>query len=170
MAKTFTKIAFTKLTSAASTISFTSIPATYDDLCIKAVLRSDRSGQQNSSARITFNSTSTNLNYFQVINDKATIAVNSDTAGPLMYIPAATWSVNFVGYGHVYIPSYTASFEKTFMMYAGFSQNSSNSSFGHFDGARWDNTAAITTVTFTEANGANFITNSSLTLYGIKRA
>jgi hypothetical protein len=168
---TFIKIATVTVGSGgSSTISFTSIPSTYTDLCLKVSARSSKTGTDNDQANLTFNSSSSgysdNLLYGR---GSAPAGANSATsyitwAG---IIPAASATANTFSNTEIYVPNYAGSTNKSLSSDNIQENNSSTNYFLTLLAGLWSNTSAITTLTLT-CNGGNFVENSTAVLYGIK--
>jgi hypothetical protein len=148
-------------------IEFTSIPATYSDICIVYSLRSDRAGQVNSSGRISFNNDASNYSYKQLIGNGSTTGSGNDTNGALIYCPASTATGSTFGNGTVYIPKYAGNSNKTYSVDFVAETNATNIDGQGFSAGLWSSTSIITSVKIIEANGANFVQYSTATLYGI---
>ncbi len=166
MANTFTAIATTNVGSGGtSTITFSSIPQTFNDLVVLMSIRST-SGNTNAT-QMAVNGDTTSGNYSAIVLENA--------GGAAGFIPTPQYFVgtfqppnytaNIFSSHKVHIPSYTNARRKTWI---GESAAENNATTGVADafGVRWNNTAAITSLTFTLATG-NFAEFSSITLYGI---
>ena len=162
---TYEPIATTTLGSAAATITFSSIPATYTDLRLVLV----GIGSLGSDVRIRFNSdTGTNYSYTEL--DGNGIATQSTRATSQTFIKLTTrWGISdTVPTMHVTdVFSYAGSTNKTIL----------NNLSGDFNGTGsievlvglWRSTSAINAITYSLSSG-NFSTGTTATLYGIKAA
>lgn len=162
MTVTFDSIATTTLGSAAATITFSSIPATYTDLRATLVCP----GGTFLSIRIRFNSdTGTNYSITQLYgNGTSATSVRSTSVANLYFMDAASSAQPTFGAFDVF--SYAGSTNKTVLL-----ESSEDTNGGGTVGRRvglWRNTAAITTITLLENTGANFPIGTTATLYGIK--
>lgn len=162
-------IAKTRLTTTATSISISNIPSSFDDLVLFTSLRSDRSGFENSSGRVKFNSSTTNYAWRQIVLVGTTPGHSTDTTRPLIYIPSATATTSVFSNDMLYISKYATTSLKTFQLDNGFAVNNGTNSYMIGLGGYWNDTATIDTITIDEANSANFLANSTMYLYGIKR-
>ena len=170
MATTYEKIATNTLGSEASSIVFSSIPATYTDL--RLVMVGIKPSATNSSPRVQFNSdtgSSTNYSYTQIQGNGSSASSQqlSNTAG----IPL----INFDGLvstdpklGTLDIFSYAGSTFKTCLNVEASDRNGAGRICNTV--ALWRNTAAITTITINDTLTRNFGVGTTATLYGIKNA
>jgi hypothetical protein len=143
----------------ASTIIFSSIPATYTDL--KLVL-SARATSTTPTMTIAFNGSSasfTNI-YLQGNGSGVTSASRATFIGNASI---STDSTSTFGNLEIYIANYANASNKYFSVDA-VSENNSTTAFQHPVAGFWSNTAAITQVTLSLAN---FAQNTTAYLYGI---
>jgi hypothetical protein len=164
MPATYEPIATTTLGSAAASIDFTSIPATYTDLRL-ALNATSTTG---TSCYLRFNSDS-NTNYSRTeLYGQGTAAFSSGGSSQaqisVVYESLGTTIPSFVT---VDIFSYAGSTYKTCLTSASQDVNGSGS-VGRNAGL-WRSTAAITSVNFFFYSGS-FATGTTATLYGIKNA
>ena len=163
MATTYEPIATKTLGSAASSITFSSIAATYTDLRI--VLANAFTSYGLDTAKIRFNGdTATNYSDTLLTGDGSTASssrrssVSSATVGRVGYTALPAMIL-------IDIFSYAGSTNKTFLSADAADQNGSgevNRSVG-----LWRNTAAITSITLMNVT---FEAGATATLYGIKNA
>jgi len=168
MALTYTAIETVTLSSAQSSIEFTSIPQTYTDLAILYSLRSNRASQVNSSGRVLFNGSTSNYSYREIVGTGSAVGNNSGSNGALIYIPASTATGSTFGNALVYIPNYAGSNNKSYSVDFVAENNAINIDGQGLSVGLWSDSSAITSVKVEEANGANFVQYSTATLYGIK--
>jgi hypothetical protein len=167
----FESIATVTVGTATSTMTFTSIPATYAHLQIRGMVNGTAAGTYN-NVRMGFNGDAgANYSTHVLYGDGATAAGLSETSGSRMYgqilISQASTS-SYVGVGVIDILDYTnTSKYKTVRSLNGIEFNSAGDV--RFGSANWRNTAAITSIEFVTASG-NFNVGSTLALYGIKVA
>jgi hypothetical protein len=167
MPATFSPIATTTLGSAASSITFSSIPGTYTDL--RLVLVGSRSASGSSDIFLRFNA-DTGTTYSQTIlyGDGSAAASARDTS-------ATKINMTYFGVGlttglRFYtadIFSYAGSTYKTVLLESNEDANGSG-----YVGRRvglWSSTSAINQVGLSLSSG-NFATNTVATLYGILKA
>jgi hypothetical protein len=178
MPNTFQLIAATTLSSPASSIDFTSIPATYTDLCLQFSLRATNS----SSARaedalilaINNNTTGTNYNSRYIrgngSNAGSTTASSSAYAGSYVgEINGSTSTASTFTSGEIYIPNYLSSTVKSFSVDI-VQEANSTTAYSHYMANIWNQTNAITRLTLTDYNNNTFATNSTAYLYGVKNS
>jgi hypothetical protein len=166
--KDFDSIATTTLTTAASSITFSSIPSTYRHLQIRGIMRTDRAGQPKDQLRMTFNSDSSANYVAHYLNGDGTSAVSSANTGLTFInnnsVPGATTPTVF-GVVTIDILDYTNTAKyKVSRSLAGYDANGTG--YIELDSGLWMNTAAITTITI--ATIANMPQYTQLALYGVK--
>jgi hypothetical protein len=166
MPATYEPIATTTLGSAAASITFSSIPATYTDLRVVIVGNTSNSTQAQSWLR--FNSDSTNLySSTWIYGDGSTagsIRVSSQTQMRGQILNGGSTAM---GLGIYDIFSYAGSTNKTVLTDVSADANGS----GRVDRmvGLWRSTSAINAIEFSIFAG-NWITGTTATLYGIKNA
>ncbi len=170
MPATYTLISSNVLTTTAASVSFTSIPATYTDLVVRASVRTDRAGENIDLLKLVINSNTSGV-YSQTVlyGTSSSAASTSITSGTEFYYDfingAASTSNTFASY-ELYIPSYTISQNKPMSSFAVMENNSTTARI-NADANLFSSTAAITSLTYTSNNAANFVSGSSFYLYGI---
>jgi len=167
MPSTYEPIATTTLGSAAASFTFSSIPSTYTDLRIVLIPTADAG----TAPMIQFNG-DTAANYSgtflagsgsaasstRATNDTRIRAAYQSTAGMSSTIPSMYTFEAF---------SYTGSTFKTVL--TSFQEDRNGSGFVGRGVGVWRSTAVITSILVSGA-GANFLTGTTATLYGIKNA
>jgi hypothetical protein len=157
-----------------SSISFTSIPATYKNLQIRALTRTDRATYPFEEMRMTFNSdTATNYSYHNLDADGSTVYGNSGaTQSYIQMDQAGTTTGTFFGGLVIDIIDYESTSKyKTIKALAG---AMSNATYGGYIGivslnsGNWRSTSAITSINIKPAFSTIFTGDSSFALYGIK--
>jgi hypothetical protein len=171
MADTFVKIATVTVGAGGSTaMTFSSIPSTYPDLCLKASIRTDRPTFFTELLKVNFNGVTTNQSTVFLQGDGST--ASSFSLGTTTQVISGTTSVStasIFGNAEIYIPNYAGSTNKSVSSDASAETNSSSAGVVSLAAGLWSNTAAITTVTFTPASGT-FMQYSTAYLYGVKNA
>jgi hypothetical protein len=172
MATTYEKIQSTTLGSAAATITFSSIPATYTDLRIVASLTGTGTGYANSPSRIRFNSdTGSNYSYTYIRGD-GSVASSSRTTNASYGFGFQSGSIS--GSQPIFyscdIFSYAGSTNKTFLVETGAEMNGIYDWYVYRLVNLWRNTSAITSIELSSPNGDNLAVGSNATLYGILKA
>jgi hypothetical protein len=173
MAKTYTPIVTTTLTTNSATITFSSLPSTYTDLIIVFNARSATVGSSTGTdgLELQFNSdTGANYSYTQMYgNGSSGVSSRSTgtTSAAIGNIPIAS-NTTSPGYeiatGN--IMNYANS--TTYKTVLGRGGPSGSYTIGRV--GLWRNTAAITSVTGMINGGGSFLAGSTATLYGIKAA
>jgi hypothetical protein len=152
---TYTALANVTLGSSASSVTFSSIPATYRDL----ILITNVQASANTYCRIFLNGDEVSSSYLRQTfyfegSLGAVTATGTDTG--------ATSTSSFVSNNYQII-DYSATDKHKMILGR---QGSAQRDVVYFDGIRWANTAAVTSVKFAIATGT-FSTGSTFALYGI---
>lgn len=173
MAATFKLIKqYTVTGSGINSFSFTSIPNTYTDLCIYVSSRINVSSGYNINSLIQYNSQSTSSSYtgqfayFRPGDTSSTLP--SQITDPVAHFVSGANS-NTSGYFSnywSYIPDYNSSFRSE-RIYLGSTVPGGIVVFGK---AKPETGEAISSLTFKELSGNNFIEGSTFYLYGIKNS
>jgi hypothetical protein len=166
MPNTFTKIAAVTVGGGgSSTMSFTSIPATYTDLVLKV---SARTSAVSPEMTITFNGTSAS-NTDRLLYVYAG-AAGSNTSSPMRSaVNMSTQTANTFGNAEIYIPNYAGSTNKSVSIDSVAESSGISDGYEYLNAGLWSNTAAITTVTVTAVSGT-FVQYSTAILYGISKS
>jgi len=170
MPNTFTLIASSTVGSGgASNITFSSIPATFTDLCVKLSGRSSRSGASGDSILISFNGSNSGSD--RLLNGNGTSASSAVDASQMYagVLPAATATASTFGNTEIYIPNYTVSAFKSFSVDSTMENNDTFSSMQLLAGL-WSSTATINAVKLEIGSLNNFDQYSTAYLYGVKNA
>jgi hypothetical protein len=173
MAITFVKIASVAVgAGGAASMSFSSIPSTYTDLCIKISARTtDASNYQSMYMTVNGGAQGSVLSQ-KWINGNGTAAVSSgySSIGQIypFYIPGSSATSNTFGNGELYIANYanTAAFKS--MSVEGVTERNATDARAEFGAISFASNAAITSLLFAPGAG-NFVQHSTATLYGIKK-
>ena len=171
MATTFTLISSVSLSSAQSSITFSSIPATYTDLKIVLSLRSS-TASGNSNCFIYINGvTGTSYSQRRLSGNGESAVSDSQTSYPwvdmINAIPNATYTANTFANAEIYIPNYTSSNYKSLSVdFVG--ENNTTEAYAYLTAGLFSNSSAITTIVIDGTN--NFVQYSTAYLYGISNA
>lgn len=180
MANTYVAIATTTVGSGgAANIEFTSIPATYTDLCVMFSARTDRNDGDYDNIKITFNGSTTGYSartlgsvlgsVFSGQNLGQTDAIYTMVYGSTATLPASIFSSI-----SLYIPNYAGSTNKSFSSDMGYSNSKTTSPNNDWilllGSGLWSNTSAITSIKLDPEYGSNLVQYSTATLYGIKNS
>jgi len=170
----FELIQRTTLTGSQVGISFTSITGTYKHLQIRGIARSDR-GSTPDDIHMKFNGGGTYSTH-RINNDGTTSYAEGGNSAQIAInrnnLPSPSVASNYYLSFVVDILDYANTTTlKTAKIYAGL-DNGTTSYIGtqFIGGMCTTNTNAITSISFTEETGANFISGTSIGLYGIKGA
>lgn len=170
MPKTYEPIATQTLGSAQSTVTFSSIPATYTDLVLVVMARSTYSTDAADGLRYRLNSDSTtSYSWTQLTGDGSTAgsgrasSVNIGEMGSLATSSSSNTSfgtciTNFQNYANT-------TTNKTLISRSG---EARLVTYAHVN--LWRNTGAINRIDLTTARASTFVAGSTFTLYGIKAA
>lgn len=178
MASTYSLIKGETLSASAASYTFTSIPATFTDLCLKMSLRDTQTGGvYTSSVSVKFNADSANnysyiTMYYSVPSAGGFVSTTNNQTSQLLYhaSDAGDATTSTFANSEIYIPSYTANQNKPFS--GSFAPEQNDTSNGRMLGTEaglWRNTAAITTIALTPSGGS-FAAQSSFYLYGISKS
>ena len=157
-------------TGSSGTISFTSIPATYNHLQIRFLTRSTRSAAS-SNIFIGFNSDTTTGNYYghMMEGNGASVSSTAKIGTSTSFMSATSAASNTSGIfsgGVIDVLDYANTNKyKTSRGLSGYDANGSG--LLYLASGLWMNTAAITSIQITDPLG-NFATNSSFALYGVR--
>jgi hypothetical protein len=156
-----------------STITFSSIPATYTHLQIRAIARSTRASVNNVYVNMQINSdTGSNYSYHDLYGDGSTPTAGAITSANQNYIQritASTATASVFGTFVIDILDYANTNKyKTLRSLGGFDLNGSGQIY--LVSGLWRNTNAITTLQFTSQATGDFAQYSQFALYGIKGA
>jgi hypothetical protein len=169
MANTYTLIASqTATNSTTATYTFSSIPSTYTDLKVVMSVRGTAANVGNSQfLSINGSSGSTNFGGRFLQGDGATAYSGTNT----YYIGDSTnasATANTFSNIEVYFPNYTGSNNKSYSM-DGTTENNASTAYVTFHAGQWTQTAAITSLGFSQASG-NYAQYTTFYLYGIKNS
>jgi hypothetical protein len=164
MANTYVKIASVSVGALGSTsIDFTSIPATYTDLCLKF---STRYSLDLNTFDLKINGVTTSQTARRVLGSGS--AASSSTYTEVQTNPSGSTASTF-GNGEIYFPNYAGSSNKSISIDV-VSENNATLAYSILEAWLWSSTAAITSISLTARSVANFVQYSSATLYGISKS
>jgi len=161
----FESIATTTLSTATSSVTFSSIPQTYKHLQIRSI-HANTTGFD-SFALITLNGFAARTHYFLGVNNASAQGTNpSSIFGPIAYGSSGSLSNRF-GVNITDVLDYTNTGKfKTVRVMGGIEGNSLGS-IATIQSGYANTTGAITSIVLT-SQGTNFAVDSSFALYGIK--
>lgn len=165
MANTFELISSTTLGSSAASHTFSSIPATFNDLLVVVSTRTD-SATIYGGIYAKFNGSSSGYTARDLQGNGSAASSYSDTAILMTSGVGASATANTFSNAQLYIPNYASSnYKSTSTDSVG--ENNATTAFINLDAALWSNTAAITSITLSTTSG-NMVANSTFSLYGVK--
>lgn len=159
----------------ASSITFSSIAATYTDLKLVISGRSDVAAVSRSQIYLQFNTdTGSNYSYRRILGyDSSSTLSDTFTGTPstaaFIAIPAAAATASTFGNTEIYIPNYLSSNQKSSSVDITSENNSSTAWLVGLSAALWTGTAAINQIIITTSSG-NLVQYSTAYLYGIKNS
>jgi cation diffusion facilitator CzcD-associated flavoprotein CzcO len=175
MPSTYTLISSNILTSTATSITFSAIPATFTDLVFRYASRHNNAFTI-SQSQITFNgSSASNYNETALYGDASSVTSGRQSSASgldFMYDDADSATANTFSNTELYIPNYKVSASKP-MSWFGVTENNAtgtNSARITANASLWQNTSAITSITILALASRNFMVGSSFYLYGISNS
>ena len=173
----FESIASASGTGSSTTITFSSIPCTYQHLQIRGIAKdTDTSDNYSVPLFLRFNSdTGSNYPYHRLTGDGSTVAAAGSTAGSSLRMESCntvTTTANNVGAFIIDIHDYASTTKnKTVRYFSGVDNNAADTDFKVAIGSGlWMSTNAITSISILDLGGVNFSTQTQIALYGIKGA
>jgi hypothetical protein len=152
----------------ASSVTFSSIPATYTDLLIKGSARDSGTGSVYMGIRLDLQGSNTGFSQKMLYGDGSSAASASDSGHAWQYGDSASATANTFGNWECYIPNYLAAQYKSYNSDS-VAENNGTPTITAMTAGLWSNTTAISTITLTTA-GSGFVQYSSFYLYGIKNS
>jgi len=150
------------LASNQTSVTFSSIPATYKHLQVRLFQRKSSGGNDAMFMHLNGDFTNGNYAYYAFLGD-GTSGVQSIVDNPGIGSTRSNgWNTTVIT-----IPDYASTAKvKSYQSLSGSSSQTESCIF--YVGSVWDNTAAINAIRFTVGDGNPFITGSTFALYGIK--
>lgn len=177
MANTYTQIGNTVTVGSGGTasITFSSIPSTFTDLCLKISARTNRSdgvGFDNISLQFNGSATGYSMRLIYATGTSALSVNSSSTASTFQYGTSNAATANTFGNSEVYIPNYAGSTNKSFSSDSVTENNSnaSNATIVGLSASLWSNTEAINSIGLTLGAGLSFNQYTTASLYGINNS
>lgn len=173
MANTYALIASNTLGTNTSTVTFSSIPATYSDLVVKISCRSTATGVNGALLQLRINGLSTSIYYWTYFTGLGFGSGSTSYGNGTTYfemssaLASAGNGANIFGAHELHFSNYAGSTNKILYATNGLMNNSATPYVGATVGYL-ANTGAITSLTFTDVAAGNFVTSSTFDLYGIK--
>lgn len=170
----FESIATVTATGSANTITFDSIPNTFQHLQLRIMTRGTANGGTNPLILfVRANGVSTTAYDWHALSGDGSAASTLFTASAnrmhLAYYADSGYAANIFGVTIIDIHDYQSTTKnKTFRSFSGVDRNNTTGGQVALSSGQWRNTAAITSLTITNNGGDNFSSSSSFALYGIK--
>jgi hypothetical protein len=165
MANTYTLIEAKTLNSTVSSVTFTSIPQTYTDLCILMSARSTTGSPDSSISEINGSTANLSSRYMFAVDSSITRGSSNEIV--LVGMSQSGTTANTFGNVQIYITNYTSSQYKSMSIDSVSENNASNEAFRTLASGLWSNTSAISSI---KLAASNFSSGSTLYLYGIKNS
>jgi hypothetical protein len=175
VATTMKLIARQTLGSNAANVTFSDIPGTYTDLLLVCSTRSARTGGPAAdNINLEFNGNGSGYSVRALEGNSASASSYSAASQSVLlsgYSSSDTTTASTFASTAIYIPNYAGSTNKSVSSDSATETNggAANNAFIIAFAGLWANTAAITSIKVI-SQVANFMTNSSFTLYGITKA
>ena len=153
-----------QLASNSTTVTFSSIPATYKHLQVRIFARKDTGGNDAYGMHINGDTTNSNYAYYAFGGDGTAFVQSVLDRPDVGSVRDNAWNTTVIT-----IPDYTSTAKvKSYQSVSGSMSQTDGSAF--YYGTVWDNTSAINSLRFSTINSGsyNFITGSVFALYGIK--
>ena len=168
MANTYTLISSVTVgAGGASSIDFTSIPATFTDLVLKLSTRT--TGAAGADVSLRFNSATTNYSYRDIEGNGTSAASYNGTS--FLWAGEANRgdaTANTFASIDIYVPNYAGSNNKSISVDS-VTENNGTLAYSDLIAGLWSNTAAITSISLLLSSG-NHAQYSTAYLYGIKNS
>lgn len=162
--KDFDSIATVTVSTAVSSISFTSIPSTYRHL----QLRANAAASAAANISIQFNGdTGTNYSYHFLEGNGATVSAGGSGGSTYIVGPVVTNTASSFTGMVIDVLDYKDTNKNTTLRSLSGADLNGSSNWLTFNSGAWFNTAAINSISIT-VSGATFAANSHWALYGIK--
>ena len=149
----------------AATISFTNIPQTYTDLCIK--LSGRKAGGAVDIVYLTINGGSTAISSNRYLDSGAGTPRTGAVVGYQAVAQPSDYTANVFGSADLYIYNYTSGQQKVISVESA-TENNATANYLGFTASLWPSTLPITTLSLTPT-GSGWVQYSSATLYGIRK-
>ena len=170
MATTYTLIASATVGSGgAANIEFTSIPATYTDLCLKFSTRHNGATDINAMF-VTFNGSTTNYTVRWLEGNGSTTSSTNSTNRYGGLDNGANTTSNTFSNSEIYIPNYAGNTNKSFSVDS-VAENNATLGVQWLVAGLWSDTSAITSIKIQPDNVTrNYVQYSTAYLYGISNS
>ena len=152
----------------ASSVTFSGIPQTgYTDLVIKHSTRESGTNTAD-SIYMRFNGSSTGYTNIQLRGNGSSTASYSGTDSLGGLTEGTTYTANTFASTDIYIPNYTSSNYKSISVDT-VVENNGTQAYAEMQAVLWSNTAAITSIAFTNGSSLNWAPYTTFYLYGVAK-
>jgi len=145
------------------------IPATYTDLKVVISARTNRSNAVDAIG-VYYNNDTTSARYSAKQLTGTGSSTQSTSNNPYndenMYVSGNSATASTFGNSEIYIPNYAGSNQKSFSVDS-VSENNATTAYANFGAGLYNQTTAITTMTFIPISGTTIVEGSTFYLYGI---
>lgn len=174
MGSAYTLIASNILTGSASNVTFSNIPNTYTDLCLKAYARASDASQFASFA-VTLNGSSAGYSWHRMLGNGGNMSAGLGTGQSIVlanYFNSSGSTSNTFGSAEFYFHNYLDSTSNKIFSYFGVQESRSSAALGAMANTTgtWSSTNPINSINLAVSIGSNFVAGSSFYLYGIKNS
>ena len=173
MPNTFTLIASSTVgAGGASSITFSSIPSTYTDLCLKISARDASFANEWKALRFAFNGSSdytTNWTMKGLYGTGSATGTESYSTSSFSFASSANATANTFSNTEIYIPNYYVSGVKSISADS-VTENNATRSLTYLSAALYNSSIQISSITFKLESDNNFAQYSTAYLYGVKNA
>jgi hypothetical protein len=152
----------------ASSVTFSSIPATFTDLTLLISSRSAFTTFANDPILVNFNGSTSNFSAIYLSTNGSSV-FSGPFARDFGNSTSNSATSNTFSNNSIYIPNYSSSNNKSYSVDV-VTENNATAVDIAFVAGLWSDTAAITSIALTHNSGLNFLQYSSFYLYGIKNS
>ena len=162
-------IATQYLEADAASVTFSSVPATYEHLQLRINAKTDYTVATPSFGAIRFNGdTGSNYSAHRMIGADSTISALAVTGNTEMYTGRFAPSKLTAEFGGMVLDILDYANTNKNTTCSGLSGVGDATNLVQADSGLWDDTAAVHTILISQSGGSNFLRGSEFTLYGIK--
>jgi hypothetical protein len=171
---TMTLISSQTLGGTTASVTFSSIPSTYNDLKLVVSARGDTAAYP-VAINLKLNSdTATNYSYTNLLGNSSTVLstrASSQTVDAISNVDGASATASTFGAWEIYIPNYTSTGSKPFFGIDVVETNDTTAAHAEIQANAhlYRGASGISSITLTPSSG-NFVQYSTFTLYGIKNS
>jgi hypothetical protein len=156
----------------ATSLTFSSIPSTFTDLCMKVSARTNEADTYSGVLLYLNNDRTGVYDFIRNVGNGSTITSASASANNQMYINFAangnTSTASTFSNSEFYLPNYRSSTFKSVSADTA-QENNASLAYSTVQAHLWKNTSAVTSIVV-EPSGGSFLQNSTFYLYGISKS